>query len=79
MMIAIFFAKKQRRLFQGHQRTRIIKNFGTAKDRFIAAMEFLKMQPVVDSEKTAAVGYCFGRVIVLNMARQPKITFFFAT
>jgi len=48
----------------------IMKNFGTAKDRFIAAMEFLKAQPVVDSEKIAAIGYCFGGGIVLNMARQ---------
>ena len=48
----------------------LMKNFGTAKDRFIAAMEFLKAQPVVDSEKIAAIGYCFGGGIVLNMARQ---------
>ena len=48
----------------------LMKNFGTAKDRFIAAMEFLKAQPVVDRDKIAAVGYCFGGGIVLNMARQ---------
>ena len=48
----------------------LMKNFGTAKDRFIAAMEFLKKQPVIDSEKIAAIGYCFGGGVVLNLARQ---------
>jgi dienelactone hydrolase len=48
----------------------LMKNFDTAKDRFIAAMEFLKAQPVVDSANIAAIGYCFGGGIVLNMARQ---------
>lgn len=48
----------------------LMKNFSTAKDRFISAMEFFKKQPVVDSDKIAAIGYCFGGGIVLNMARQ---------
>jgi dienelactone hydrolase len=48
----------------------LMKNFGTAKDRFIAAMEFLKAQPMVNPNKIAAIGYCFGGGIVLNMARQ---------
>jgi dienelactone hydrolase len=48
----------------------LMKNFSTAKDRFIAAMEFLKAQPMVDPNKIAAIGYCFGGGIVLNMARQ---------
>lgn len=48
----------------------LMKNFDTAKARFMAAMEFLKKQPVVDTEKIAAIGYCFGGGIVLNMARQ---------
>jgi len=48
----------------------LMKNFDTAKARFIAAMEFLKQQPFVDPEKIAAIGYCFGGGIVLNMARQ---------
>lgn len=48
----------------------LMKNFNTAKDRFIAAMEFLKAQPMVDPDKIAAIGYCFGGGIVLNMARQ---------
>jgi dienelactone hydrolase len=47
----------------------LMKNFDTAKARFMAAMEFFKKQPVVDSERIAAIGYCFGGGIVLNMAR----------
>lgn len=46
------------------------KNFDTAKARFLAAMSFLKSQPAADSESIAAIGYCFGGGIVLNMARQ---------
>jgi len=48
----------------------LMKNFDTAKARFIAAMDFLKKQPNVDPERIAAIGYCFGGGIVLNMARQ---------
>jgi dienelactone hydrolase len=48
----------------------LMKNFDTAKARFMAAMEFLKKQPSVDPEEIAAIGYCFGGGIVLNMARQ---------
>jgi dienelactone hydrolase len=33
-------------------------------------MEFLKKQPTVDPTRIAAIGYCFGGGIVLNMARQ---------
>ena len=48
----------------------LMKNFDTAKDRFIAAMEFLKAHSAVDQDKIAAIGYCFGGGVVLNMARQ---------
>lgn len=48
----------------------LMKNFDVAKSRFIAAMDFLKQQPTVDPERIAAIGYCFGGGIVLNMARQ---------
>ena len=41
-----------------------------AKARFEAAMAFLKKQRTVDPERIAAVGYCFGGGVVLNMARQ---------
>jgi dienelactone hydrolase len=48
----------------------LMKNFDVAKARFMAALSFLKEQPVVDPENIAAIGYCFGGGIVLNMARQ---------
>jgi dienelactone hydrolase len=47
-----------------------MKNFDTAKARFMAAIGFLKKQPTVDPGRIAAIGYCFGGGIVLNMARQ---------
>jgi len=47
-----------------------MKNFDTAKARFEAAMAFLKKQRIVDPERIAAIGYCFGGGVVLNMARQ---------
>ena len=48
----------------------VMKNFDVAKARFMAAMEFLKKQPEVDKDRIAAIGYCFGGGVVLNMARQ---------
>jgi len=37
--------------------------------RFNAALTILKTHWSVDPEKTAAIGYCFGGAVVLNMAR----------
>jgi len=48
----------------------LMKNFDLAKARFMAAMDFLKQQPTVDPTNLAAIGYCFGGGVVLNMARQ---------
>ncbi|TAN41147.1 MAG: dienelactone hydrolase family protein [Nitrospirae bacterium] len=48
----------------------LMKNADTAKTRFMAALEFLKKQPTVDPDNIAAIGYCFGGGVVLNMARQ---------
>ena len=48
----------------------LMNNFDTAKARFIAAMDLLKRDPIVDATRIAAIGYCFGGGIVLNMARQ---------
>lgn len=48
----------------------VMKNFPVAKERFLAALEFLKKQPTVDPANIAAIGYCFGGGVVLNMARQ---------
>ena len=48
----------------------LMKNFDSAKARFIAAMEFLKRQGNVDPTRIAAIGYCMGGGIVLNMVRE---------
>lgn len=45
-------------------------NMPLAKARFTAAMDTLKEQPNVEADKLAAMGYCFGGGVVLNMARQ---------
>ncbi len=46
----------------------VMGNFETAKERFSKAMETLKNNPNVDSEKIGAIGYCFGGSVVLSMA-----------
>jgi len=48
----------------------LMKNFDVAKARFLAAVDYLKQQPTVDPNRIAAIGYCFGGGVVLNMARQ---------
>jgi dienelactone hydrolase len=48
----------------------VMKNFDMGRARFMAAMDFLKQQPAVDASRIAAIGYCFGGGVVLNMARQ---------
>jgi dienelactone hydrolase len=49
----------------------VMKHFNEdGKVRFLAAEEFLKQQPTVDPVNIAAIGYCFGGGVVLNMARQ---------
>jgi dienelactone hydrolase len=48
----------------------LLQNFAVAKARFLAGLELLKQQPIVDPTRIAAIGYCFGGGIVLNMARQ---------
>ena len=48
----------------------LMKNFDVAKARFLAAVDFLKQQATTDPDRIAAIGYCFGGGVVLNMARQ---------
>ena len=43
-------------------------NMGEARARFVAAMKLLNEQSATDREHTAAIGYCFGGSIVLQMA-----------
>lgn len=47
----------------------VSRNMPVAKARFLAALNFLKSDPTVDADKIAAIGYCFGGGIALNMAR----------
>ncbi len=46
------------------------ENMDKAKKRFLAAMDVLKAQKTVDPDRIAAIGYCFGGSVVLEMARQ---------
>jgi dienelactone hydrolase len=47
----------------------VMKNMDVAKGRFEAALNLLNQQSRTDTSKTAAIGYCFGGGVVLNMAR----------
>ncbi len=44
-------------------------NMSTAKKRFQAARDLLAANPATDADRIAAIGYCFGGKIVLEMAR----------
>lgn len=46
------------------------KNMALMKERFGAARAFLAKQASVDTARVAAVGYCFGGSVALEMARQ---------
>ena len=46
------------------------QNMAVAEARFRAALELLRAQPDVDPGRIAAIGYCFGGGIVLDMARR---------
>ena len=46
----------------------VLGNLDVAEARFTAAMKFLEEQKTVNSEYIAAIGYCFGGAVVLNMA-----------
>lgn len=49
--------------------TELSKNMPMAKARFEAGMKLLGKQKTVDAREMAAIGYCFGGGVVLNMAR----------
>ncbi len=46
------------------------KNLPLARKRFEAALRLLRQHKTVDPKRIAAIGYCFGGAIVLEMARQ---------
>ncbi|MFZ5522873.1 MAG: dienelactone hydrolase family protein [Pseudomonadota bacterium] len=50
--------------------TEVSKNMPMAKARFEAGMKLLRKEKTVNAKKMAAIGYCFGGGVVLNMARQ---------
>lgn len=47
----------------------VSQNEKLAKARFEAALNLLKKEKMVDAANIAAIGYCFGGSVVLNMAR----------
>lgn len=49
--------------------TPLYQNLQTAKSRFDAALKKLKTYSEVDTNNIAAIGYCFGGGMVLNMAK----------
>ncbi|BAV32860.1 dienelactone hydrolase [Sulfuricaulis limicola] len=46
------------------------KNLPLMKSRFEAGMKLLRKQAQVDDKRMAAIGYCFGGSVVLQMARE---------
>lgn len=46
-----------------------VSNAAVAKERFLAAYDLLKQHDATDPSKIAAIGYCFGGAVVLQMAR----------
>jgi len=54
----------------GRFATEARKNLDVAEARFLAAREVLARHPTVDAEDIAAIGYCFGGGVVLEMARR---------
>jgi dienelactone hydrolase len=54
----------------GQFSSEVRKNLPLAKKRFEAAAAVLRRHPTVDPKRIAAIGYCFGGAIVLEMARQ---------
>ncbi len=45
-------------------------NLPMARKRFMAGLKVLKDNPFTDPERLAAIGYCFGGGVVLQMARE---------
>jgi dienelactone hydrolase len=52
----------------GQSAAAAMHNMDTATAKFDAGLKILKEQPQTDTSKLAAIGYCFGGGVVLNMA-----------
>ena len=48
----------------------VTRNWDIAEQRFRAALKVLRAHPTVDPQRIAAIGYCFGGGVVLEMARR---------
>ncbi len=48
----------------------VINNMETARKRYNKGLAMLKAQSMTDADRLAAIGYCFGGGVVLDMARQ---------
>lgn len=53
----------------GKLATELRNNLPLARQRFLAGVELLQSNPLTDPERLAAIGYCFGGAVVLQMAR----------
>ncbi len=54
----------------GHLMHTVVGDTERQYARSLAGLELLKAQPQVDASKVAAIGYCFGGKMVLDMARR---------
>lgn len=54
----------------GHLMHTVVDNPDAQYARSLAGLELLKKQPEVDARQVAAIGYCFGGKMVLDMARR---------
>lgn len=63
-------AKAQHPSEAGKMASMVSGNIDLMKKRFTAGMKILSSQAMVDRENIAALGYCFGGGVVLQMARE---------
>ena len=49
--------------------TPLVSDRDMLKDRIVSALNYGKSLPGVDSSRVAAIGYCFGGLVVLDLAR----------
>ena len=47
-----------------------LENFDASSDKFLQALETLKKHEHVDPNRIAAIGYCYGGMIAINMAKK---------